>query len=117
MGRERRRERGQASVEVLGVAIAVGFLALVGWQAVLAAYAWQTAQGAARTAARAGSVGAPVERAALAVLPDRLATRANVTLVTDRSGTVRVRVRVPIPRVLSGRGSFGTVDGVATVAR
>ena len=117
MGRERRRERGQGSVELLGVAVAIGFLALVGWQAMLAAYAWQTAQGAARIAARAGSVGAPVERAALAALPGRLATRANVMYARDRSGVVRVTVRVPIPRVLSGRGSFGAVDGVATAAR
>ncbi len=101
----------------MGVAVALGFLTLVGWQAVVAAYTWQTVQSAARTAARAGSVGAPVERAALTVLPDRLATRAKVVLITDRAGRVRVRVRVSIPRVMSGRGTMGTVEGEAVVAR
>ncbi len=100
---------------MVGVAIALGFLTLVGWQAVVAAYAWQTAQSAARTAARAGSVGAPVERAALAVLPRDLATRATVSMVTDPTGRIRVRVRVPIPMVMSGRGTMGTVVGDAAV--
>ncbi len=109
------RQRGQAAVEIVGVAIALGFLTLVGWQAVVAAYAWQTAQSAARTAARAGSVGAPVERAALAVLPHDLATRATVVMVTDPAGRMHVRVRVPIPMVMSGRGAMGTVVGDATV--
>jgi Flp pilus assembly protein TadG len=113
----RERQRGQAAVEVVAVAVALGFLLLVGWQAVVAAYTWQTAQSAARTAARAGSVGAPVERAALAVLPNRLATRAKVVIVTDRAGRIRVRVRLSIPRVLSGRGTMGTVDGEAAVVR
>ena len=100
---------------MLGVAAALGFLTLVGWQAVVAAYTWQTAQSAARTAARAGMVGAPVERAALAVLPDRLATRATVSTLTDSSGRVRVRVRLPIPRVLPGRGTMGEVAAEAPV--
>lgn len=116
MVRKRESEHGQAAVEVVGVAFALAFLTLVGWQAVLAAHAWQAAHGAARTAARAGLVGAPVERAALAVLPDRLATRATVTLHTDRTGALRVRVRVRIPRILS-RGSMGTVAAEAEVPR
>jgi pilus assembly protein CpaE len=112
----RGHQRGQAAVETIGVAIALAFLTLVGWQAVVAAYTWQTVQSAARTAARAGSVGAPVERAALAVLPDRLATRATVATLRDQSGHVRIRVRVPIPRVLFGRGGMGTVTGEAPVS-
>lgn len=111
----RERQWGQAAVETVGVAIALGFLTLVGWQAVVAAYTWQTAQSAARTAARAGLVGAPVERAALAVLPRRLATRATVTTLTGTDGRTRVRVRLRIPRVLSGRATMGTVDGEASV--
>jgi hypothetical protein len=112
MGRRRRRECGQAAVEVLGVAIVLGVLTLVGWQAVLAAHAWQTAQAAARTAARARLVGAPVERAALAALPGHLARRATVM-----TGVARVRVSVVVPRVLPGRGSFGVVSGDAAVGR
>lgn len=95
------RQRGQAMVEVVAVALSMAFVTLVGWQAVVAAYAWQTAQGAARTAARAGLVGAPVERAALAVLPDHLATRAKVTQPTTREGA-HVRVSLRVPRVIPG---------------
>jgi hypothetical protein len=118
MGRRRRRECGQAAVELLGVAIVLGVLTLVGWQAVLAAHAWQTAQAAARTAARARLVGAPVERAALAALPGHLAGRATVTTGDGSAdGSSRVRVSVAIPRVLPGRGSFGVVSGDAAVGR
>ena len=114
---QRERQRGQSAVETVGVAIVLAFLTLVGWQAVLAAYAWQTAQGAARTAARAGSVGAPVERAALTVLPNHLATRATVTSTVARDGATRVRVQVRIPRVVPGPGGMGTVSGVGQVER
>jgi hypothetical protein len=117
MGRRRRCEGGQAAVEVLGVALVLGVLTLVGWQAVLAAHAWQTAQAAARTAARARLVGAPAERAALAALPGHLAGRATVATGGLPAGGSRVRVSVAVPRVLPGRGSFGVVAGDAAVGR
>lgn len=113
----RERQRGQAAVETVGVAVALAFLTLVGWQAVVAAYTWQTAQSAARTAARAGSVGAPVEQAALAVLPRRLATRATVETIGGAAGQARIRVRLAIPRIIPGRGAIGTVAGEAPVGR
>lgn len=100
----------------MGVAMGLVLLVLVGWQAVVAAHAWQTVQGAARVAARAGSVGAPVERAALAVLPDRLARRASITRVTRADGSSRVRVRVPIPSVVPWLGPLGSVGADADVA-
>lgn len=99
------------------MAVVLGVLTLVGWQAVLAAHAWQTAQAAARTAARARLVGAPVERAALAALPGRLARRATITTAGGSTGPSRVRVSVVIPRVLPGRGSFGVVTGDAALGR
>ncbi len=111
MGRGAVTQRGQAAVEAVAATLALAFLTLVGWQAVVAAHAWQSAESAARTAARAGSVGAPVKRAALAVLPRRLATRATVSVSPDPSGRLRVRVRVPIPRVLPGGESVGAVTG------
>ena len=99
------------------MAIVLGVLTLVGWQAVLAAHAWQTAQAAARTAARARLVGAPVERAALAALPGHLAGRATVIGEGGSPGAGRVRVSVVVPRVLPGGGSFGVVSGDAAVGR
>ena len=99
------------------MAIVLGVLTLAGWQAVLAAHAWQTAQAAARTAARARLVGAPVERAALAALPGHLARRATVITRGGSVGEERVRVSVVVPRVLPGRGSFGVVSGDAGVGR
>ena len=103
MGRRGRRECGQAAVEMVGVAIVLGVLTLVGWQAVLAAYAWQTAQGAARTAARAGSVGAPVERAALAALPGHLARRATVRSEAVARDGACAGERRPSPASCRGR--------------
>jgi len=114
MGRE--RQRGQAGVETIGVAVALALVALAGWQAILVADAWQTAQSAARSAARAGSVGAPVERAALTVLPGRLARRARVTVGGGRAGRATVRVAVPVPWILPGSG-LGSVDAQAGIAR
>ncbi len=99
------------------MAIVLGVLTLVGWQAVLAAHAWQTTQAAARTAARARLVGAPVERAALAALPDHLARRATVITGRGSAGPARVRVSVDVPRVLPGRGSFGVVSADAALGR
>jgi hypothetical protein len=116
MGRRRRRERGQSSVELLGVAVVLGALTLAGWQAVLAAHAWQTAQAAARAAARARLVGASAERAALAALPGRLARRATVG-ASDSGASSHARVEVAVPRLVPGPGPFLTVSGEAAVAR
>ncbi len=108
----KRRHDGQAAVEVVGVALALGIALLVGWQALVAAHTWQAAQSAARSAARAGSVGAPVARAALTVLPDRLAKRARV-----HTGSGTIEVRVAIPSVVPWIDSLGSVSGAAGVVR
>ncbi len=90
------QQRGQAAVELLGVACALIVALTMAWQLIVAAQAWQAAQSAARTAARAGSVGAPVVRAARTGLPSDLAGRAQVRQVRiDGHDVVRVRVRVP----------------------
>ncbi len=95
---------------MIGVAIGVVVLTFLGWQLLVAANAWQTAQHAARVAARAGQVGAPVKQAALAALPNRLATRAVIVTRTDATGVEHVRVRIPIPGVVRGFGAFGSVS-------
>ena len=109
--RRTRQSGGQAGVETLGVGVALMIAAVVGWQVVVTAHAWQSAQSAARTGARAELVGAPVGRAGRAVLPGRLARDATVAGGTW-AGEVRVRVRVP--RVMPGGGHiFGVVTGTA----
>jgi hypothetical protein len=108
----RRRQNGQAAVETVAVVAALGVLTLAGWQVVVAAYAWQAAQGAARTAARAGAVGAPVGRAALGTLPAGLARRASVRAGGDGSVSVQIRV----PAVLPGAAALvGEVTATAEV--
>lgn len=98
------------------MALALAVALLVGWQALVAAHTWQAAQSAARSAARAGSVGAPVARAALTVLPDRLATRARVRMLRG-AGAATVEVRIAIPSVVPWIDSLGSVSGAAAVAR
>lgn len=88
---------------MVGVAFALAIVAFVGWQAITAASVWQTAQSAARSGARAGLVGSQVQRAALTVLPDRLAERARV----GRGPGGAVRVTVPVPWLLPGRWPAG----------
>jgi hypothetical protein len=106
----RRAQDGQSAVELVALVPAIVLLALAGWQIAVAAHAWTLAQGSARAAARAHEVGAPVSRAALAVLPAGYARRARV----DTPGGDRVRVRLPVPRVLP----FGPAPGhVAAEAR
>lgn len=96
----------------MGIALVV----LVGWQAIVAAHTWQTAQSAVRVAARAGQVGAPVKRAALTVLPARLAKRAQITQITSATGASHVRVQLTIPAVLPWVGGLGTVDAEQEIA-
>lgn len=102
-------QSGQAGVETLGVAAALIVAALAGWQVVVGAYAWQTAQSAARSAARAAQVGAPVRGAALTVMPRSLAMRARVV----RWAGGETRVVVAMPEVLPGLGGRATVTGSA----
>ena len=81
---------------------------LLAWQLAAAAHAWMAAGSAARAAARAAAVGAPPEAAARAALPSAWGPHARVRLVDGE-----VRVRVPVPAVLPGLPSLGTVEGSA----
>ncbi len=78
---------------------ALVLVALIGWQVVVAAHTWTVAGGAARAGARANEVGAPYERAARGSLPAGAARRADIAARTARTGTVRVRVELPVRRV------------------
>jgi hypothetical protein len=107
----RRRDCGQAAVELLA---AVPFVLLVGavaWQLALAGWtAWMTAH-AARVAARADAVGRPVRAAARSALPGPM--RPGLEVDRPGSGGVRVRARVPL---LLGR-SGPVVSSTASLGR
>jgi hypothetical protein len=108
-------QRGQAAVELIGVACALGVALMLAWQLVVAAQAWQAAQSSARTAARAGAVGAPIVRAARTVLPPALAEGVQVDRITTGGRDV-VRVRIRVPRVVP-LWPDTWVDATAAVAR
>ena len=94
-------ERGQASVELLGVLPAVLLAALAAWQIVLAGHTAWLAGNAARVAARAEAVGRDPEAAARGALP----THLRRGLIVRERGDGRVDVRVRVPVVVKGAAS------------
>ena len=86
-------ERGQASVEFLGVLPAALLIAVAGWQAALAGQAAWLAGNAARVAARSQAVGGDPEVAARSALPSYLRRGLVVRSADDR---VFLRVGVPV---------------------
>ena len=100
--RRRPPQDGQTLVELVALLPALMLIGLLGWQMVVAGYAWTVAAGAARAGARAAEVGAPPREAALAVLPRGYARAA---VVTSTGSGVRVRLRVaPVLAWLPGPG-------------
>src|SRR3954447_12534462 len=88
------RERGQASVELLGTLPAVLLVAALVWELALAGHtAWLCAN-AARAGARAAVVGRSAQTAARSALPASL--RRGLTVEQRNGGAVRVRLRVPL---------------------
>src|SRR2546423_8187679 len=87
------RERGQASVELLGTVPAVVLVAALVWQLALAGQAAWLCANAARAAARAQAVGRPAAAAARSALPRSLERGMRVD---DRGDAVRVRLHVPL---------------------
>jgi hypothetical protein len=85
-------ERGQASVELLGVLPAALLAVTAAWQLVLAGHTVWLAGNAARVGARAAAVGNDPGKAARSALPDYLERRLQVRRRGDR---VVVRVRLP----------------------
>jgi hypothetical protein len=101
-------ERGQATVELVGVLPLVVVLGFGVWQAAVAGQALWMAGAAARAAARAEALGADPEPAARAVLTPRLADGLRVRL-RDGGG---VRVTLSIPAVVGG-GDLGRTTAAA----
>lgn len=89
-----RRERGQASVEMVGILPAVVLAAAVAWQLALAGHAAWACANAARVAARAQLVGEDARAAARSALPRHLERGLRVR--TPDGAAVRVTVRVPL---------------------
>jgi hypothetical protein len=91
--RGREPERGQASIEFLGVLPAALLVALGGWQLALAGQAVWLSGNAARVGARAQAVGGDPRVAARSALPSYL---RRGLVVRDEAGRVTVRVAVPL---------------------
>ena len=89
-----RCERGQASVELVGVLPFAVLTGLVAWQLALVGHtAWLSAH-AARAAARAEAVGRDPKAAAQSALPKAL--ERGLKVQRRRAGGVRVEVPVPL---------------------
>src|SRR4051794_40414098 len=101
-------ERGQATVELVGVLPLLCVLGFAVWQAAVAGQALWLAGAAARAAARAEALGADPAGAARAVLPVRLEDGLHVRARGD--GGVRVTLRIPS---VVGRGALGTTTAGA----
>ena len=97
-------ERGQASVELVGVLPLLAVLCALLWQAVVAGQAVWLSGSAARAAARAAAVGGDPARAARDALPGRL--ERGLRVAADGAGGVHVVLGVPA--VLTG-GTLTTI--------
>lgn len=87
------RQRGQATVELLGVVPALLVAVLIVWQLALAGHTAWLAAGAARAAARAQLVGGDARAAARSALPGALERGLEV----EQTPSGAMRLRVPIP--------------------
>jgi hypothetical protein len=95
------RERGQATVELLGIVPAMLALGLIVWQLALVGHtAWMAAH-SARAAARADLVDEDPEAAARSALPHAVEPGLEVRA----EGTGATRVDVPVPLVWRASGS------------
>jgi pilus assembly protein CpaE len=112
-----RGDRGQVSVELLGITPLILLVLLLVWQFVLLGYTFTLAGDAADRAARAVAVGEDPTAAAERDLPSAWASGAAVS--TGGSGdvvTAHVALRVPV--LVPGFAAFPfTVDGDAGAAK
>jgi hypothetical protein len=109
--RTRAGERGQATVELVGVLPLIVVLGFAVWQGAVAGQALWMAGAAARAAARAEALGFDPAPAARAVLSSRLEDGLRVRARED--GGVRVTLRIP---AVVGDGALGTTTAGARFA-
>lgn len=94
-GRRSKVEAGQATVETVALVPLVGVVALMVWQIVLTALAFNWNSHAANAAARAYGMGDDPVAAARAALPESLRDDVQVT-VDPETSEVRVSTRIPV---------------------
>jgi hypothetical protein len=95
-----RRERGQASVELVGVVLAIVLVALLAIQGITVAQTASIAQEAARNGARALSLGQDWDAVVRQTVPDGLDVGEPRGVVED--GGARVHATVTVPLGLAG---------------
>jgi hypothetical protein len=88
-----RSERGQSSVEFIGMLWLMLLIALVIWQILLAAWTGEQAQNAARTASRVEGRGGDADKAAHNAVTAALRQGMEVDVAPER---VQVSLRIPI---------------------
>ncbi|MET7637061.1 TadE family protein [Streptomyces sp. NPDC005438] len=119
-GKRPGRERGQATLELVGITPILILVALAAVQLGLAIYAVQQAGTASRAAARTAShshPGTSVTQAGRDSMSDWLAKKATFTQsVGGQSDEVEVTAKVPIPSIVPGLG-LGTAERTVTMPR
>jgi hypothetical protein len=107
-------ERGQASIEFLGILPAALLVLFVAWQLLLAGQTVWLTGNAARVAARAQAVGRDPEAVARSALPSHL--RRDLELGHSGGGE-RIRVAVRLPLLLGRWSSPLEIAGSAAMER
>jgi len=97
--RRLRSERGQSSVELMGMLWLLLLLALGVWQIMLASWAAEQAQNASRTAARVEGRGGDADKAARNAVSSALRKDMDVQVAPEHV-TVSVRIPILIPGIV-----------------
>ncbi|MFC4032719.1 CpaE family protein [Streptomyces polygonati] len=113
--KQRRGDRGQVTLEALGMTPIILITLILVWQAVLAGYTFTLAGNAADQAARAAAVGHDAGAAATSDLPGAWADGADIGPPDHSDGQVSVTVGLRVPVLFPGAISFPvTVHGHAS---
>jgi hypothetical protein len=91
-----RRERGQATVELVGLVVAMLLVGLLAIQGITVAQTASMAQEAARNGARSLSLGQSWRDVVEQAVPDGLDLREATAAVDDETARVRVTVSAPL---------------------
>ena len=94
-------ESGQASAEVMGMLFWLLLVTVIVWQVCLAAWTYTQASNAARTGSRVEGRGGDAKKAARNALPKPLQKTIEKIDVSGEKVTVKVRVPLLVPGLLS----------------